>query len=183
MEKKKIYVLMLSAVFPKTHSNRNCPTYFKERFFLGQGCPDCAMPQDLSGENISNCNDCGRSFFFVKLHTIRANYPLWEKRIKEVQEGHAVLSIRQWTGNPYRSKQVEIARLTAYDGVGIQKLSFDKDKDGVPSFKFFNINGKYIDREILANNDGLPLEYWQEWLRGYDLSKPIAIIHFTKFRY
>ena len=78
---------------------------------------------------------------------------------------------------------MEIAQLTAENGVGIQKLSFDKDKDGVPSLKFFNVNGKYIDREILANNDGLSLEYWQEWFSCYDLSKPLAIIHFTKFRY
>ena len=62
------------------------------------------MPQDLSGENISNCNNCGRACFLVKLHTIRANYPLWEKRIKDIQEGHAVLSVRQWSGKPYRSK-------------------------------------------------------------------------------
>ena len=183
MEKKKTYVLILSKSYPKTHSNRIYPTYFKERFLLGQGCPDCAVPQDLSGENISNCNSCGRACFLVKFHTIRANYPLWEKRINEIQTGHAVLSIRQWTGKPYRSKQVEIARLAVDDGVGIQKLSFDKDKDGVPSLKYFNINGKYIDREILANNDGLSKEYWQEWFRHYDLSKPLAIIHFTKFRY
>lgn len=183
MEKKKTYVLMLSKFFPKAHSNRIYPTYFKERFLLGQGCPDCSVPQDLSGENISNCNSCGRACFLVKLHTIRANYPLWEKRIKEIQEGHAVLSVRQWSGKPYRSKQIEIARLTADNGVGIQKLSFDKDKDGVPSLKFFDIDGKYIDMEILANNDGLSVEYWQEWFRGYDLSKPMVIIHFTKFRY
>lgn len=183
MEKKKTYVLTLSAAFPKTHSNRIYPTYFKERFLLGQGCPDCATQQDLSGENISNCNGCGRACFLVKLHTIRSNYPLWEKRITEIQEGRAVLSIRQWQDKPYRSKQVEIARLTADNGIGIQKLSFDKDKDGVPSLKYFNINGKYVDREMLANNDGLSLEYWQEWFRGYDLSKPMAVIHFTKFRY
>ena len=59
-----------------------------------------------------------------KIHTIRANFPLWEKRIKEVQEGRAVLSIRQWTGEPYRSKQVEIVRLAAEGGVGVQKLCF-----------------------------------------------------------
>ena len=94
-----------------------------------------------------------------------------------------MLSIRQWTGKPYRSKQVEIARLTADNGIGIQKLSFHNDKDGVPSLKFFDIDGKYIDREILANNDGLAEEYWQEWFRDYDLSKPMAVIHFTKFRY
>ncbi|WP_418988089.1 hypothetical protein [Bacteroides heparinolyticus] len=154
MEKKKTYVLTLSEFFPKTHSKAGMPTNFKEKFLKKE-----------------------------KLHTIRANYPLWEKRIKDIQNGNAVLSIRQWEGKPYRSKQVEIARLTAEDGVGIQKLSFYKDKDGVPSLKFFGIEGKYIDREVLANNDGLSKEDWQEWFSGYDLSKPLAIIHFTKFRY
>ena len=166
MEKKKTYVLTLSKHFLANHKRAGEETHFKEKFLLGQGLTDYDTPS------------------LAKLHTIRANYPLWEKRIKEVQEGRAVLSVRQWTGKPYHSKQVEIAMLTAENGVGVQKLSFYKDKDGMASLKFFNINGKYIDRETLvANNDGLSKEDWQEWLRGYDLSKPIAIIHFTKFRY
>ena len=161
----KTYVITLSRHFLANHKRAGEETHFKEKFILGQGLTDYDTPS------------------MAKIHTIRANYPLWEKRIKEVQDGHAVLSIRQWTGKPYRSKQVEIARLTADNGIGIQKLSFDKDRDGVPSLKYFNINGKYIDREILANNDGLSKEDWQEWFRGYDLSMPMAIIHFTKFRY
>lgn len=182
MEKIKTYVLMLSEFFPKAHRKAGMVTCFKYELYLGQGNNlDCATPQGLSGFNLSNCKNCiGKT---KKLHTIRANYPLWKKRIKEIQEGHAVLSIRQWSGNPYRSKQVEIARLTAKDGVGIQKLSFDKDKDGVSSFKFFDIDGRCFDRKTLANNDGLSLEDWCDWFRGYDLSKPLAIIHFTKFRY
>ena len=182
MSKIKTYVLILSEFFPKAHRKAGMVTCFKYELYLGQGNNlDCATPQGLSGFNLSNCKNCiGKT---KKLHTIRANYPLWEKRIKEIQEGHAVLSIRQWSGNPYRSKQVEIARLTAKDGVGIQKLSFDKDKDGVSSFKFFDIDGRCFDRKTLANNDGLSLEDWEEWFRGYDLSKPLAIIHFTKFRY
>lgn len=183
MENKKAYVLMLSEVFPKTHNKAGMPTGFKVKFSLGQGCPDCNETQDLSFEHISNCTGCMRTFLFPKLHTIRANYPLWGKRISDIQAGKAVLSVRQWNGKPYRSKQVEIARLTADNGIGIQKLSFYKDKDGVPSLKFFDIDGKYIDREILANNDGLSKEDWQEWFSCYDLSKPMAVIHFTKFRY
>lgn len=182
MGKIKTYVLMLSEFFPKAHRKAGLVTCFKYELYLGQGGNlGCATPQGLSGFNSSNCKNCiGKT---PKLHTIRANYPLWKKRIKQIQEGHAVLSIRQWKGKPYRSKQVEIARLTAYDGVGIQKLSFDKDKDGVSSFKFFDIDGRCFDRKNLANNDGLSLEDWEEWFRGYDLSKPLAIIHFTKFRY
>ena len=161
----KTYVITLSKHFLANHKRAGEETHFKEKFLLGQGLTDYDTPS------------------LAKIHTIRANYPLWEKRIKEVQEGRAVLSIRQWSEKPYCSKQVEIARLTAENGVGIQKLSFDKDKDGVASLRYFNINGKYIDRETLANNDGLSKEDWQEWFRGYGLSKPMAIIHFTKFRY
>ena len=162
----KTYVITLSKHFLANHKRVGEETHFKEKFLLGQGLTDYDTPS------------------MAKIHTIRANYPLWEKHIKEVQEGRAALSIRQWTGKPYRSKQVEIATLTAENGVGVQKLSFYKDKDGMASLRFFNINGKYIDRETLvANNDGLSKEDWQEWLRNYDLSEPMAIIHFTKFRY
>ena len=91
----KTYAITLSKHFLTTHKRAGEDTDFKEKF--------------LNGE---------------KIHTIRANYPLWEKRIKEVQEGNAVLS-----------------------------------------------------------NDGLSFEDWEDWFRGYDLSKPLAIIHFTKFRY
>ena len=147
------YILILSKTFPKGHCHAGKQTFFAEKLGIS------------------------------KLHTIRAKYSLWEQRMAEIQAGKGVLSIRQWVGKPYKSKQVEIAQLTTKDGVGIQKLSFDKHKVGVPSLKNFNINGKYIDREILANNDGLSKEDWQEWFRGYDLSKPMAIIHFTDFRY
>ncbi len=146
----KTYVITLSRSFPAKHSKAGIPTGFKEKFLRGE-----------------------------KMHTIRANFQLWEKRIKEVQAGDAVLSIRQWTGKPYRSKQVEIAQLTATDGVGIQKICFLGE----------DFNGGYIQKgvfpsnEILAINDGLSVEDWEEWFRNYDLSKFLAIIHFTKFRY
>lgn len=178
MEKKKTYVLTLSVTFPKKHSKAGMPTGFKAKFALGQGCPDCDKPQDLSGVNISDCNGCVNACSLPKLHTIRANFPLWEKRIKEIQNGHAALSIRQWTGKPYRSKQVEIARLTADDGVGIERLEFVNSNLGLP-----RIGIVYQRKHELAHNDGLTFEDWEDWFKEYDLSKPMAIIHFTKFRY
>lgn len=185
MEKIKTYVITLSRHFLANHKRAGEETHFKEKFLLGQGCPDCASPQDLSGINISDCNGCVRACSFPKLHTIRANYPLWEKRIKEVQEGRAALSIRQWTGKPYRSKQVEIAMLAAKNGVGVQKARI------MPEANFLIAIDENYDKylctadeiEKIAQNDGLSIEDWQEWFRGYDLSKPMAIIHFTKFRY
>ena len=127
---------MLSKTFPKGHLHAGEQTFFKEKLGIS------------------------------KLHTIRANYSLWEQRIAEIQAGKGVLSIRQWVGEPYKSKQVEIAQLTANEGVGIQKLIF-----------------KSMDRYMFAKNDGLSFKDWKAWFRNYDLSNPLAIIHFTNFRY
>lgn len=148
MEKKKIYILTLSESFLKTHSKAGMPTGFKEKIFNGE-----------------------------KKHTIRANYPLWKKRIGDVREGRAVLSIRQWTGKPYASKQVEIALLTKNDGVGIQMAEFTNDLSEIV------IEGNHHSYVSVAKNDGLHPGDWISWFGGYDLSKPMAIIHFTKFRY
>ena len=174
----KTYVITLSRHFLANHKRAGEETHFKEKLLLGQSCPDCASPQDLSGINISDCNSCVRVCSFPKLHTIRANYPLWEKRIKEVQEGRAVLSVRQWTGKPYRSKQVEIAMLTAENGIGIQRLDI---------FDFMRPtkvdSSQLVDLTNLANNDGLSFSDWYHWFRLADVIKPMVIIHFTKFRY
>ena len=144
----KTYVLTLSKVFPATHPCKGEPTGFREAFRK------------------------------TKLHTIRANYPLWAKRIAEVQRGEAVLSVRQWSGRPYMSKQETIATLTADDGVGIQKLTFFAGRIIYPTV------GKYQPSvKEIANNDGLHADDWVYWFKNYDLSKPLAIIHFTKFRY
>ena len=150
----KTYVITLSKYFLATHKRAGEKTNFKEKF--------------LSGE---------------KIHTIRANYPLWEKRIKEVQEGRAVLSIRQWIGKPYRSKQIEIATLTAKNGIGVQKLIFVGNDIMLPVVEYGGNKFRSMDRYRLASNDGLSFKNWVDWFRGYDLSKTMAIIHFTKFRY
>ena len=155
----KTYVLTLSHSFPANHKKHGIPTYFKEKFF-------------------------GTPGMIRKIHTIRANYALWRKRFEKIAAGEACLSVREWTGAPYRSKQKELARLTREDGIGIQKLQLEV------ADKLF---GKYharIDDGCgsasiigLATNDGLSLEDWKEWFKNYDISKPLAIIHFTNFRY
>lgn len=159
----KTYVITLSRYFPAKHSKAGEPTQFRDAFYAGQV--------------FNRGSEC--LYVRPKLHTIRANYPLWEKRIKDIQEGKAFLSVRQWSDKPYRSKQIEIARLTTANGVGIQKLCFLGDNFNGGYIR----NGAYPSDKILAKNDGLSLTDWEEWFRGYDLSKPLAIIHFTKFRY
>lgn len=108
---------------------------------------------------------------------------LWCKRFLDIQKGNAILSIRQWSGAPRRSKQVEIDRLSSADGIGLQCLTFQNN-----DFHAFTIDGKSFEVskesvEALAANDGLILKDWEDWFKGYDLSKPMAVIHFNKFRY
>lgn len=158
----KTYVITLSQNFPATHKRAGEKTLFRDAFEAGQV--------------FNRGSEC--LYVRPKLHTIRANYPLWEKRIKEVQEGRAVLSVRQWTGKPYRSKQVEIAMLTAENGIGIQRLDI---------FDFMRPtkvdSSQLVDLTNLANNDGLSFSDWYHWFRLADVIKPMVIIHFTKFRY
>ena len=148
----KKYVVTLSRFFPATHKRAGEPTGFSE------------------------------SFCKTKLHTIRANYPLWEGRFKEIAKGTACLCVRQWSGKPYCSKQVELACLTKEDGIGLQKLEFIPDGQKGEYF-MPGINEHPWPRQIIADNDGLSLEDWREWFRKYDKTKPMAIIHFTPFRY
>lgn len=159
----KTYYLTLSQVFPKYMPNAGEPTNFEAAFNAGQDTP--------SGDTFAK---------YRKLHTIRANYEFWKKRFEKIESGEAVLSIRQWVGKPYGkgSKQREIARLTREDGIGIERLTFDRSPHLLP-----NVDYKPVGVGNLANNDGLSLDDWKEWFKGYDLSKPLAIIHFTKFRY
>ena len=61
----KTYVLTISKNFPSTHSKKGTPTNFFYKIKSGD-----------------------------KKHTIRANYELWKKRIDEVNEGKAIISLR-----------------------------------------------------------------------------------------
>ena len=156
----KIYVLTLSKVFPTTHKRKGEPTNFAHKVEAA----------------INKWND-----HELKNHTIRANYELWKKRFEEIDAGRACLSIRQWTGKPYASKQVEIVRLTHEDGIGIQMLRFETLWGNERCL--IGYTGYEVSFENIANNDGLSYDDWQDWFKDYDLSKPLAIIHFTKFRY
>ncbi len=147
----KTYVIILSETFPEFHKRKGESTGFIEAIKID-----------------------------YKIHTIRANYPLWRKRFEEIQAGKACLSIRYWSGKPYRSKQVELSRLTWVDGIGVQMLELPN-----ADFEFLVINGKpsRVNEKELARNDGLAIEDFKEWFKNYDLRLPMAIIHFTKFRY
>lgn len=154
----KTYVLTLSKKFMKGHPKCGQKTDFSSKFAKGQ---------------------LGYNYELNKIHTIRCNYGFWKKRIKEVEEGKAILSIREWSDKPYRSKQNTIANLGKQDGVGIQLLDCDKPFA-------LEIDGRSIssrEHTILAGHDGLSLEDWKQWFNIEHASGKYAIIHFTDFRY
>lgn len=168
----KTYVITLSREFPKGHPKHGAKTFFKVAFKYAQMCAKCKdKPQGMCmGECVVG---------YIKRHTIRANYDLWAERFKEIESGNACLSVREWTGKPYRSKQREIARLTREDGIGIQKLTIAGMTTHHPVF----VDGHSAETKKLANNDGLNVEDWHNWFSGYKLTEPMAVIHFTNFRY
>ena len=137
----KTYIIILSKYFMKEHPRAGEETHFKEKFLAGE-----------------------------KIHTIRRNLPLWQKRFEQINKGEACLSIRQWTGKPYVSKQVEIKRLAKEDGIGLQAYTYYGAFDP-------------IKKPALAYNDGLSKYDWESWFKDVPRGSSLAIIHFTKFRY
>ena len=137
---------MVSRVFPSYHKNKGELTRFEQK--------------------IRNKN---------KIHTIRANYEKWKRKIDQIKNGEAVLSVRGWQGVPYHSKQNYLFYYNQEDALEVSKLT--KDENG------YLINDIIrVSEEELAKNDGLTLDEFQEWFKVFP-SEPMAIIHFTGFRY
>lgn len=156
--KLKTYVLTVSRYFPANHKRKGEPTRFIEK---------------ILNKDPDN---------WTKIHTIRSNYDLWKKRIDQVNEGKAVLSLRYWTKSPYNyqkdgSKQQEFLQLKKGE-CGIQKIDFSDDY-----LYTVRIDGNRREFNGIERNDGLLSQDFENWFEEYDLSKPMAIIHFTQFRY
>jgi hypothetical protein len=174
----KAVVLLSKTFFPK-HPKAGQETHFKE----GVICGTCNTLPCRDVDDVG-CKDWGCNSFIPKIHTCRVNYGYWERKIARLKEVGGALSVRQWSGLPYRSPQEAVVDIPA-ENVSVQRLRFDKNREGEISLNFFSINGRgrYVELEDLAGNDGLSVEDFKCWLRGYDLSQDMAIIHFTKFRY
>lgn len=154
--KKKI-IITLSRVFPTRHRRRGELTEFAGKLSSG-----------------------------AKKHTIRGNYDLWKVNAEKMERGEFYLSIRQWSGKPYNSPQVEIAQ--RHNPIGVQpiELYYHADNDTITA----NIDGRELvdaDCYTLAKNDGLSVQDFKEWFFGKDPKEDKVfkgcIIHFTNFRY
>lgn len=143
----KTHVLLLAKNFPANHPKAGTPTQFFTKIIREE-----------------------------KKHTIRANYDLWKRRIDNINAGKAILSIREWTAQPYRSPQRELCVMKR---VGLQKLEM------TPLGWFVDDYDSDFTTQDFAAHDGLSFLDFSDWFRGkisIDM-EPMAIIHFTDFRY
>lgn len=165
---------MVAKTFPCTHKRKGEPTNFENSIYKG------ILSKGILSEVYYESE-------YSKIHTIRSNYENWKRKIDEVNEGKAELVLKQWEGRPYHSKQIELITFDHTSGIGVEKLVFSekimtpfipiRKKDG----SIYTPNISTLD--VLSKNDGLSINDFQEWFKPYDLTEPMAIIHFTNFRY
>lgn len=181
MKAKKLirYRIPVSVKFPATHPRKSEPTDFIRGIKNALKCKLCGGR--FRADMCMNI-DCNSADYFKKIHTIRGNYVLWTQRFEKINRGEAVLELYYWDGKPYKSKTITVCQLGKDDGIGIQYLDFLNGNFSDP-VAFDCEKNVYITREQLAKNDGLSLEDFTAWFKGYDLSETMAIIHFTPFRY
>lgn len=186
MKKLIRYRISIAVKFPATHPRKHQATFFVPKIEDALGMiRSCDPHSDLCKSLHTVCERCyyGQPYNerLLKIHTIRGNYELWAKRFEKINRGVAVIELYYWSGKPYASKQVVFLTLGKDDGIGLQKLEFSAS--GL--FGMIKIDDDFPDTSIasIAQNDGLSLDDFKAWFKGADLSKPLAIIHFTDFRY
>lgn len=206
MKKKKVYVLMVSRVFPAYHPRAGEDTFFKVKI-KAENQPE--FPVCFNHMNDSMLKDVYQPpstglldlMYSPKIHTIRENYDLWAKRAEKINAGEAVLSLRQWSGKPYNSKQVEFLRLQkiGVQRVGIEitkarpvplakemlrllKVTIDGKRHGsiplAPNIEVPQFDLEYLKK--IAHNDGLNDYDFKHWFKK---NMDGVIIHFSNFRY
>lgn len=156
--KKKINIVV-SKAFPKVHRRSGEPTHFASKIVNGE-----------------------------KLHTIRQNYDLWAVNAEKMQSGNFILSIRQWTDMPYRSKQRVVCNCEEPIGVEHIGMRYHADNDSIAVV----IEDRVLSEDEinkLAKNDGLSdINDFKDWFFWKQRNKEDAvfkgvIIHFTSLRY
>lgn len=130
---------------------------------ISEGCRHCyaeVMAKRLQGMGQKRY----KNGFTLTLHPEALNEP---KKVKE----------------PSMFFVCSMADLGIKDAIGIEELVFVDGDINKPHIV------KYPDQLVpvtiydLATNDGLSVEDWLDWFKGYDLTKPLAVLHFTDFRY
>ena len=144
-----------------------------------------------------------------KIHTCRENYPYWKGKIDTLKENGGQLCVREWTGRPYRSTQVDVVELDSslveVERLDIRRKERPRKKESIyiPEVHLedfeFSIGGKPVGADVMqrvAENDGFTrledfLIYFDLTFRhtppdeegGDTKTLTLAIIHFRPFRY
>ena len=124
-----------------------------------------------------------------KIHTCRDNHDYWAGKIEALKKNGGVLSIREWSGKPYRSNQNVIMDVPASE-VHVSTLELHRIITVYNEKRYYaTIGGKPISMAKLAGNDGFNFQTDFEAfldpifdMRGADVVK-LAIIHFNSYRY
>ena len=170
MKTKKLirYRVSVSRTFPATHPRKGEETFFVDR--ISNSMDRSPYEAHLSPEQ--------KREYIKKCHTIRGNFDVWVKRFEKINKGEAILELYYWSGKPYNSKCITICQLGKDHEIGIQKIEFDDYL-----YSALIDGNRFGEVHNLALNDGLTYADFEAWFKGADLSKPMAIIHFTNFRY
>jgi len=179
------YKIMVSTVFPAGHPRKGQRTYFIPRIEEALGIIARCHPGECI-QQFTSCNGCyfklPEEQIFPKLHTIRNNYPLWVKRMKKVHAGKAVIYLCYWKlpGGRFTpgNEAIPFAALDKDSGCGVQELRWLTTCTAQ-----IRDNAQLVNDIQLAKNDGISVEDFKAWFKGYDLSNSMAIIQFTTFRY
>ena len=159
-------IIIISTTFPANHPEAGKPTGFEEKILKALGYEPLV---NVDGFKITTC---------------RSNYTYWEKQIKKLKAKGGFLSVRKWKGHPYRSSQIEIARIPA-EVLGIQKLILQIENNTTWTATVF---GEKISLNQIADNDGLSIQNYKNWFlpefsRQNTTKIELAVIHFTNYRY
>lgn len=142
--KTKTYVLIISELFPVSHPSAGQPTDFEKNILNG-----------------------------TKLHTIRKNYHLWKERIDEVNRGEAVISLRKWTGMPYRSPQQKILDFTKRQ-IRITRVQKNDRKSWI------YLPHSPVSSAEIAANDGLSTYDFEKYFENTPNGTVLACLSFPK---
>lgn len=186
-QKIKRYRRPVSRYFPKGHPKEGQPTYFVEKILKGLHLLGKVTIEDIQKQNIKDFDWHVFETCYPKIHTCRASLKSWIEIIDKVKSGEFILELYYWSDRPYHKDEngigmVVFATIDKDCGCGVQELLFEECNILAPIASEGHWY-KGLTLEELAQNDGLNPDDFKAWFKGYDLIKPMAIIHFTKFRY
>lgn len=134
----KTYVITFSKNFPSYHTKKGFQTNFIDKI--------------LDKE---------------KTTTIRTNFKRWNNIRRDVNNGSAILSLRYWSGKPYRSKQVEFALCSK---LNTERVFITNDHNGFE----MSINGNYCTEKQISDigkSEGLSIDHdFIDWFNTDEFS-------------